>query len=1355
MQLKTTESTDIVLNTTSFIEQPLIKLTAMKIKWTYLITLLWILTTFLRMPAAEIRPATRHIGMSEGLVNDFVRKLHVDGQGYVWVITEGGVSVVTGSGCRTFKPLPESQTGIICSLNWHTPTRSMVLGAEHGLMVFLPSTDKAYWFSTEDGLPDATLNDIQPTHGDDLWLGFGNGDVLRLQIHLDEDNVPHIDHSTLAMGEHYQIRCLMDDGEGNLYIGHSQNGMSVVSIATGATTNYQHSEGVASSLPGNNVRRILCDRNGLIWVGTDHGLALFDPIAETFATVKHPHDDYVDNVYDICHMSNNAILVATDIGGVKELKPEISTQYYTDTKVQVSSLNTRSIDMDDYGNAWIGCYSSGVDFIGVKRSDFLKLDYDQPVSVMAYDQVRDGLLVASLRELTIWKDNKLVGRWDGLQQMRREYVAARCMMVDRDGYVWIGIDDVGAFRIDLDRNRFEHIELNAEGADIHSFAQDSDGRIWIGSESGIFTYMNGKAEKHTELSRLTKSPATYILPKDGHLFLCTYGDGVYSVDLNTMTNRHLSTQTGLPSDIVNQAVSDGNQGMWLATNGGLVRLDDAVTLRGLHIYGVDHGLPDPYVQAVQTDSLNHVWLTTYTGLSCLACSRVFYNFQSQDTHLNGGFTHGAAVLDPDGNIYFGSASGACRVNPSHFMSKQILSDIQIVSCEACNIPNSPNDVAILIPDEHRMVETTYDHNTLRLAYSVRNYAQARQIDYSYMLMGMEDKWYDMGHKQEVTFRGLNPGRYTFLVRAQMRGQDNPETKTAWLDIRVTPPLWQSWWAYSLYALVLIAIISWTIIVYKRRLALKSSLLLERHENLQNKLLNEERMRFYTNITHELRTPLTLILGPLDDLADDPSLPPHCHKRVTMIQRSAHRLRELLCQLLDFRKAETQNRRLTVAKGDIGKFVAEICNNFQTLYTNSKVSFSYVIGDNLPEIWFDSEIVTSIVNNFLSNAIKYTEQGSILTSVYADDSRVTISVSDTGCGIRADELPHIFERYYQATSDRQASGTGIGLALVKALAKLHNAKLSVDSKEGEGSRFSCSFLTDFRYPDALHKEDIETPQPIADEETALATTDREVMPTLLIVEDNADIRQYIADSFVDDYHILQADNGEQGLLLAQQHMPDIIVSDIMMPRLNGIEMTRRLKQDIRTSHIPIIILTAKNTDEDKTEGYNCGADSYLTKPFSVNLLASRICNLLMARRRIAEYVSMFGSILTPTPAETASPTQSTDYQLSALDREFLDHLDQMLSDNMVSQDIDLPFISDKMGMSHSSFYRKVKALTGLTAQEYIRKFKLRHCYKLLESGDYNVNQAAMMTGFNQMSHFRDIFKAEFGILPSEVRKNKES
>ncbi len=1314
---------------------------------------------------AQDLSSSRRISSAYGLSNDFVVCMATDNKGYVWVGTEAGVNRIAGNTCRPMPTVPSVAGRRITSLYWDQRTGCMLIGTETGLTLYNPDNGELRLLDEKNGLVRESINCIAETE-DGVLLVYGNGQIQRLE---GKNYTP----TDLKLKQSYPNRCALDDGKGNLYIGHSRHGMTVVRLADLHTTNYRQQTDDPHSLPGNNVRCIFQDRSGRIWVGTDSGLALFNPGTGSFTKVRHREDSYEDNVYDIRQMDDECLWVATDIGGVRIVNPETATTtgtgsadylYYESSRVRISSLNPRAIVEDEFGNIWVGNHSTGVDFISDRKSDFSLLAYFDsdknylPVSAVARDTER-GFWMASHDELVHWVDGKVAERWPDLGWMGREYIFPRSLMVDRGGNVWIGVDDQGVYRMDRKTGVISHITITPEGSDIHAFAEDERGRVWIGGEFGVYVYENGKAVRHDSLSRSIKAPAaatTILQTAPDELLLATLGDGICSYNLRTGKTRHLRTQDGLPSDKINQTIRSLDGGLWMATNRGLVYIADAVKLTGLNVYGKESGLSDDHVLALQQDAAGNVWVSTYKGISCFVKrTKTFYNFNHQDTHQHGAFSPGAALTGDDGTIYFGSVSGVCCFNPRKMDAGKMVSDVQIISCIAYNPADNNNmEMVQLTPDGKGRVYTTYRTNTLQFLFTVRNFAQVGQVDYSYKMKGMDDKWYDLATDDDIVFRGLQPGHYTFILRAKLRNQDWTEAKDTRMEIYIAPPFWRTWWAYLLYLVAIAAIATYLLRSYKRKLMLRNTLELERRESQQKQELNEERLRFFTNITHELRTPLTLILGPLDDLMDDKQLPSQSRRRVAMIMKSAERLRELINEILEFRKTETQNRRLTVARGDIGQFVREICLNYKELYRNPKVQFSYSIEDNLPPIWFDSEVITTIMNNFLSNAIKYTEQGSIKTTVKrAHDGRISITVTDTGYGISQEALPQIFNSYYQANSKFQASGTGIGLALVKALAELHDAQISVDSHEGQGSCFAILLSDTNTYPNALHKEDAEEDKPVYDEEPADSPdteTDEEQRQVLLVVEDNPDIRQYIAESFSEDFRIVQATNGEEGIVMAKEQIPDIIVSDIMMPRLNGIQLTRQLKDDIRTSHIPIILLTAKNTDEDKEKGYDSGADSYLTKPFTAKLLASRIQNLLTARRRMAEYITR-----SPQASEEAVQPAAAVPQLGRLDQEFLDKLNGIVQENILTQDIDLPFLTDKMAMSHSTFYRKVKALTGVSANEYIRKLRLRHCYQMLASGEYNVNQAAMMTGFNQMAHFREIFKKEYGILPSEVVKQANS
>ena len=606
---------------------------------------------------------------------------------------------------------------------------------------------------------------------------------------------------------------------------------------------------------------------------------------------------------------------------------------------------------------------------------------------------------------------------------------------------------------------------------------------------------------------------------------------------------------------------------------------------------------------------------------------------------------------------------------------------------------------------------------------------------------------------------IDPGKYIFRVKARLKNGEWDEKNTASIHIVINPPIWATWYAKSLYTLLILCIIYLIFRSYKKRLLLKSSLKVEKNSlemekrNRQKEQeLHNERLRFYTNIAHELRTPLTLIIGPLEDLKDNKGIPAAFRTKIQTIYRSAVQLLNLINQLMEFRKTETQNRQLTVGKGNLSNLITEIGLRYKELNQNEHVRINVKVEPVQENIYFDADIITIILNNLLSNAIKYTRAGHITLSMHRIKangiSYVEMIVADTGYGIDAESLPHIYDRYYQAKGKHQASGTGIGLALVKSLVDLHHGSLEVESAVEKGTTFRFRIQTDYNYPEALHKEEKVV---TVVKEMAEDAEPESAFPILLVVEDNADIREYIANELQDTYKILQANNGKEGLILALRYTPNIIVSDIMMPEMDGIAMCKGIKENMNTSHIPVILLTAKDSIQDKEEGYDSGADSYLTKPFSAKLLRSRIKNLLEMRKRLARQIVENVPSTVVKNTEKRQSTSSPHPQLNRLDEAFLSKLTSLIEDNLDVEKIDTAFMIDCMNMSYSAFYRKVKALTELSPNEFVRKIKLRNSAHLLLTGEHNVSEAASMTGFNNMAHFRDCFKKEYGIPPSEYQK----
>ena len=578
-----------------------------------------------------------------------------------------------------------------------------------------------------------------------------------------------------------------------------------------------------------------------------------------------------------------------------------------------------------------------------------------------------------------------------------------------------------------------------------------------------------------------------------------------------------------------------------------------------------------------------------------------------------------------------------------------------------------------------------------------------------------------------------------------------------LPIHITPPIWLSWWAKTLYLIFAGCIFFCLFRLYKKKMDMQLLYELERKNHEQEEELNNERLRFFTNITHELRTPLTLILGPLEDLQEDKDLLPYQQKKISIIHNSAIRLLNLINQILEFRKTETQNKKLCVSKDNLAALVTEVGLKYKELNPKKNIEFNIAIESDPLPLYFDKEIITIILDNLISNAIKYTEKGYINISLYTIRKNNTdyaeIRVSDTGQGIPSEELPHIFERYYQAKNDRQVSGTGIGLALVKNLVKLHQGEIHAESILGKGSSFRFSLIINNIYPNALHTDSEEKEQNSnhdteSAEDSMLNNNISGEKPILLVVEDNPDICEYISESFSDSFEVITAEEGEAGYRMAISQIPDIIVTDIMMAGMDGITFCKIIKGDVRTSHIPVIMLTAKDSLQNKEEGYLAGADSYLTKPFSASLLRSRIHNLLESRIKLA---NQFSNNLNINSDKSIILHES----LNQLDNEFIQKITQIIEDNLKSEKIDVTYLADKLCMSKSTLYRKIKALTGISTNEYVRKIKMQNAEKLMLEGRYTISEIAFRVGMNSPVYFRQCFKEEFGISPSEYLKHLKS
>ncbi|MDR0542625.1 MAG: response regulator, partial [Dysgonamonadaceae bacterium] len=1034
------------------------------------------------------------------------------------------------------------------------------------------------------------------------------------------------------------------------------------------------------SLPGNSVRSVYIDQQKNVWAGTNRGLALFNPQTEEFISFRHdagnPHSLVADHIFNIREISNGDLWIATNMGGISilnlrsiTLKNPESIQFRniaaTSDNLGLSSNYIHTLFQDSFGNIWIGNHSSGIDFIGKNPPPFQTLPYtlnkrgelkNKPVWGICADS-EGQVWLGSENEIAVFKDSQQMRTVNISNYLSNPYTRIYAIRQDRHGVLWFGMSDEGVLKFNPRTGKFERIRLDINNLDFITFFEETDGKMWTGTVNGVYSFENGKMQKEDSINNQLSDIMIRSILRDRHgkLWVGTFGKGISIFDKNNRLTTRLETDNGFCSNAVSHLYLDSQGGIWAGTRNGLAYFHDADKPEKYELYNEKQGLADTYIRAIQEDKNGNIWISSNGSISLWNRQKqLFDNYDHRDGIPMGNFIEGSACMTADGTVYFGSITGVCRFNPAGLTAEYQVAPIQIMECRVFDRQIESREYGFPIPVENGRIELPHNQNSFRMSFSSPDYAQSGQVEYAYMIEGLDNKWYNIQGENQVTFRSLSSGEYTFRVKARLRNHEWDESHIASIFVKIHPPFWLAWYAELFYAILLCIGIFAVVRFYRHRFHLKSSLEIERKESQNRQALNDERLRFYTNITHELRTPLTLILGPLEDLLNDKNLSDFYNKKIEIIHGSATRLLNLINQILEFRKTETQNRKLTVSKGNPANLVTEIGLRYKEMNRNDKVKYCINIETKDTYLYFDPDMLTTILNNLLSNAVKYTPEGEIKLSLRQVEDKeniyMEIEVSDTGYGIEDKALPHIFDRYYQAKGNYQASGTGIGLALVKSLTDLHEGTIRVESTVGKGTIFTFRILKDNTYPDALHKEK-ENTRIVETLRTAYLQEEEEsnTLPIVLVIEDNADIREYIASSFTDGYTVITADDGKEGLELAQKYIPNIIVSDIMMPVMDGIELCRAVKDDVRTSHIPIILLTAKDTTQDKEEGYESGADSYLTKPFSAKLLHSRINNLLESRRKLAQQITQRIAANIPI-TENTKPAPEMD--MSALDKDFL-------------------------------------------------------------------------------------------------------
>lgn len=1314
----------------------------------------------------------KRIGNIQGLSNNYVNSIAEDKNGYIWISTEEGLNRFDGNTFTNFYSNRGHHKLAGNELNHilDDPKDSIIWVAtqRNGLNAYNYANNIMYHYPKGE-ISSEAVTDIAPSSDSSIWVAtYWNG-VNYFDKKTSKFRQYNSQNVSGISNDH--IWAIADNGNGNVYIGYSEQGLAILDTTTKSLTYLRNDPNNKSSIPSNEVLCLRPDKYGNIWVGTSKGLAILSTQNNNFTRLDFIPEIAEHSVFDIRHTSDGYTWIALELGGIvitdimqKNLNAPQSIQSVKinagEAQGTLSGASVRCLHEDHYGNIWAGIWAGGVNFIAKEKNAFGYIDAatnfkgtcltNKGVLSIAGNN-NDYLYVGTDGGgINVFHNGIRIATYDSDNTPQIVSNSIQALYYDNNK-LWVGMFNGGLTCMDTQTGKFQTVIKGTDSnADIRYISDTNTDTLLVATSGGICIVSKKKCKLLNRISLKQNLVRCILRDNKGYIWAGTFGGGLFIFDFQMNLIRELDTDVNFPSNTVNHIIQDSRNLIYVATGEGLIKFTSESDT-AYRICDFAQGLSNIHIRAIAEDSLRNIWFSTNQGISCLRTNGQIVNFDNRNNICNGSYTS-ACVYSSSHILYFGSINGLSIIHPENALRYQTAPIPRITKIIIA--PSSPQYSDSIILNPISQLNLQHWQNTIIFGINSSNYAFKTHTENECRLIGFDNKWIPVSNTSgTITFRNLPPGHYELQIRTRLHNQEW-ERNTPKISITINPPLWLTTWAKIGYLLLILAAIYALLYGYKHRVKMNALYQLEKNNREKDNYLNEERMKFYTNITHELRTPLTLILGPMEDIVNNNSLAPELASKARLIHRNALSLLEKVNALLEFRKTESANRKLVVSKANISNIVNDTALRYSQLATSHNVPIVLSI-ENTNNILLDKDALQTILNNLIFNAIKYTSNGSITIGVQTvqrnEHPYICITVADTGCGISEEALTHIFERYYQEHGEHQSSGTGIGLALVKNLADLHHAIIEVESKQGKGTVFRIYFDINETYPEAIHISETEDNNK-KDESKPTSKSNNKLV---LLVEDNLDILNYLSNEIGKYYDVDKAENGKKALETAFLRTPDIIVSDIMMPEMNGTELCKKIKNDIRTSHIPVILLTAKDSMDDKEFGYNVGADSYLTKPITATLLQSRINNLLEQRRKLAQrFVLTPNNLPHSTNIITDTLKQKHDSyisQLSKLDQEFIDKLNKVIDDNLSEEKLDTPFIASEMALSISTLYRKMKALTGITASDYIRKARMKKAEQLLLEGKYSISETAYMVGINSNVHFRQCFKDEFGMLPSEYIK----
>jgi signal transduction histidine kinase/ligand-binding sensor domain-containing protein/DNA-binding response OmpR family regulator len=1203
-----------------------------------------------------------------------------------------------------------------------------------------------------------------------LWIGTGNGlylfdrktQKIRRFIHDNTDA-----HNII----HNSVNAIYKDRSGNMWFGTGAGLEMLDSSGSKFIHFWKYPDSSSSWGSIHWILSIFEDKDGIIWFGTQNGLVEFNKAAVSFTVYKNnpkdPQSLSNNSINSICQDENGFIWLSTGVGLDIFDKRIKKFFHYRSDKSDPASLSTNEIAqilIDRSGTIWIGSYGGGLNKC-IPPSSFLK---EYPFENIGDIPRHSGNLIEDLNgKIWIGTDKGLISFDPVKEELKKENfkrdVAA--LNIDEAGTIWVSSGPGNLYykkNKELVFKKFPKEKIFNE--DIISMRNSIEGNIWLGTSNGRILKLNPHSKEVEKKLKYDYGIPQIYEDKNDCLWLGTSEAGVIRYNQKTKSSTSFTSNPGdsltLSGNNVYDFCEDSAGNFWIIINSIINKFDKGLQ-KFVRMFGRDGFNGDGFSMA--RDDHGNLWLSTGYGIDKydpIKKQHIFYS----DLKL------GWIYITRKGEMYiitapfFKEKQKLLRINIDYLQNNSFVPPIVITSFKKFEKP-SPFGKEIYL---------NYDENFISFEFAALSFIKPEVNQYAYKMEGIDKDWIYSDTRRYASYPNLTPGKYIFKVKGSNNDEVWNETGTS-IAIIISPPWWKTWWAYSSYALIFVFSLFGIRRYELNRLKLKDKVKMDEAVLAEREETDKMKSRFFANISHEFRTPLTLILGPAEKIVSETS--EDVVKDANIIKRNSRRLLQLINQLLDLSKIEAGKLKLETSKGNIVSFVKGIALSFESLSEEKDITLKITSEKDLIDLYFDKEKMLKILTNILSNAFKFTPQdGKITVSIIETHAEpidrgsvdqawkskmkefVEIKIRDTGIGIHKEEIPKLFDRFYQVDSSftKEYEGTGIGLALTKELVELHYGSIKVESEIGEYTEFTLHFplgrehlkddeivteektekLTMFFDQERYPSEKNLTEESIEEINAATLNEDKTI---ILIVEDNYDMRAYIKESLDENYVIEEAVNGEQGIRKALKIIPDLIISDMMMPKMDGNEMTKFLKNDEKTSHIPIIILTARSGQENKLEGLQTGADDYLTKPFDIKELQIRIENLISIRKKLQQKFSGIES----------KPLKITEKKLSSIDEKFMIKVKEIIEKHISEEEFKMDEFSEELGMSRMQVHRKLKALTGKSATLYIRYVKLLKAKKMLENREGTISEIAYSLGFGSPTYFTKCFKEEFHLLPSDI------